>query len=270
MKIQGGHLRKLGKLLLHVPVSLLLPLAIGNNFALAGCNFYGCSQSSVAECNFYGCPNPPRGAECNFYGCPPSPQEPITTSLSLCTQIENVRALAERESLETSSLVRLARIYCARGNPTREGSTRNFQRNSYFVLRADHSLNEYELPANSDYIRVVESNVSILRGVNSRVDYIRNLPPGLQVLNLAGTQVDYIRNLPLGLQVLNLAGTQVDYIRNLPLGLRVLDIRDTSIDYLRNLPNSLECIITGSNNSGVKIYSDPRSCPSLPIEILIP
>ena len=39
----------------------------------AGCNFYGCSQSSVAECNFYGCPNPPMGEKCNFYGCPESP-----------------------------------------------------------------------------------------------------------------------------------------------------------------------------------------------------
>ena len=41
--------------------------------AQAGCNFHGCSQSSVAECNFHGCPNPPMGEECTFHGCPPSP-----------------------------------------------------------------------------------------------------------------------------------------------------------------------------------------------------
>lgn len=47
---------------------------IENQPAIAGCNPFGCSQSSAAECNPFGCPNPPLGAECSPFGCPPSPQ----------------------------------------------------------------------------------------------------------------------------------------------------------------------------------------------------
>lgn len=56
-----------------IGATVTLGVGIKGNNALAGCNFHGCSQSSVAECNFHGCPNAPMGAECNFHGCPPSP-----------------------------------------------------------------------------------------------------------------------------------------------------------------------------------------------------
>jgi hypothetical protein len=64
----------------------LLPLAaifsitlVGVEFfsahaARAGCNSFGCSESSVAECNAFGCPDPPMGEKCTAFGCPPSPQ----------------------------------------------------------------------------------------------------------------------------------------------------------------------------------------------------
>ena len=42
--------------------------------AFAGCNPFGCSQSSAAECNPFGCPNSPMGAACTPFGCPTSPQ----------------------------------------------------------------------------------------------------------------------------------------------------------------------------------------------------
>ncbi|GAP96964.1 DUF1036 domain-containing protein [Leptolyngbya sp. NIES-2104] len=42
--------------------------------AVAGCNVFGCSESTVAECNPFGCPNSPRGQACTAFGCPPSPQ----------------------------------------------------------------------------------------------------------------------------------------------------------------------------------------------------
>jgi hypothetical protein len=41
--------------------------------AQAGCNTFGCSQSSVAECNPFGCPQAPMGEECTPFECPPSP-----------------------------------------------------------------------------------------------------------------------------------------------------------------------------------------------------
>jgi len=44
------------------------------NPVLAGCNAFGCSQSSAADCNAFGCPNPPMGASCTAFGCPASPQ----------------------------------------------------------------------------------------------------------------------------------------------------------------------------------------------------
>ena len=49
-------------------------VGIENKPAVAGCNPFGCSQSSVAECNPFGCPNTPMGAACNPFGCPPSPR----------------------------------------------------------------------------------------------------------------------------------------------------------------------------------------------------
>lgn len=67
---------------------LVSSVGIDSKPAMAGCNFHGCSQSSVAECNFHGCPNPPMGAECNFHGCPPSPlaspqPEPVNNGTAL-------------------------------------------------------------------------------------------------------------------------------------------------------------------------------------------
>lgn len=59
---------------------ITLGVATENKSVLAGCNFHGCSQSSVAECNFHGCPNAPMGAECNFHGCPPSPPAPAPSN----------------------------------------------------------------------------------------------------------------------------------------------------------------------------------------------
>jgi uncharacterized membrane protein len=41
--------------------------------AFAGCNPFGCSQSSVSECNPFGCPKAPMGEACTPFGCPPSP-----------------------------------------------------------------------------------------------------------------------------------------------------------------------------------------------------
>lgn len=54
----------------------ILTLGVGIDIkpAVAGCNAFGCSQSSVAECNPFGCPNSPRGEACTPFGCPPSPQ----------------------------------------------------------------------------------------------------------------------------------------------------------------------------------------------------
>lgn len=56
----------------------LLTTAVGINSepAFAGCNVFGCSQSSVAECNPFGCPNSPMGQACTPFGCPASPQPP--------------------------------------------------------------------------------------------------------------------------------------------------------------------------------------------------
>lgn len=42
--------------------------------AWAGCNPFGCSNSSNAECNPFGCPNGPLGQACTPFGCPASPQ----------------------------------------------------------------------------------------------------------------------------------------------------------------------------------------------------
>ncbi|MFN9174618.1 MAG: hypothetical protein ACK58N_08925 [Synechocystis sp.] len=55
---------------------------IENNPAIAGCNVFGCSQSSVAECNPFGCPQPPLGQECTPFGCPSSPQPSQNSSNS--------------------------------------------------------------------------------------------------------------------------------------------------------------------------------------------
>lgn len=55
---------------------------IENNPAIAGCNVFGCSQSSVAECNPFGCPQPPLGQECTHFGCPSSPQPSQNSSNS--------------------------------------------------------------------------------------------------------------------------------------------------------------------------------------------
>ncbi len=60
-------------LLLVAPVGALV-VAIKTQPAVAGCNPFGCSPSSVAECNPFGCPNPPLGQQCTPFGCPPSPQ----------------------------------------------------------------------------------------------------------------------------------------------------------------------------------------------------
>ena len=49
-------------------------IGIESKPALAGCNAFGCSQSSVAECNPFGCPQVPMGQACTPFGCPPSPQ----------------------------------------------------------------------------------------------------------------------------------------------------------------------------------------------------
>ena len=63
--------------------AFLLTVSIGTIFsefesqpAMAGCNPFGCSQSSAAECNPFGCPNPPLGKQCSAFGCPSSPQLP--------------------------------------------------------------------------------------------------------------------------------------------------------------------------------------------------
>lgn len=55
-------------------------IGIDDKPAVAGCNPFGCSQSSVAECNPFGCPNTPAGAACTPFGCPSSPppqQQPV-------------------------------------------------------------------------------------------------------------------------------------------------------------------------------------------------
>lgn len=66
--------------LLTAPIGTTLFIGIKTQPAIAGCNPFGCSQSSAAECNPFGCPNPPLGAECTPFGCPassqPSPQLP--------------------------------------------------------------------------------------------------------------------------------------------------------------------------------------------------
>ncbi|NCO74001.1 MAG: hypothetical protein GW795_01310 [Cyanobacteria bacterium] len=49
-------------------------LSIAPKIAYAGCNAFGCSESSAAECNAFGCPKPPMGEKCNAFGCPASPQ----------------------------------------------------------------------------------------------------------------------------------------------------------------------------------------------------
>lgn len=59
--------------LLTIPVSAIA-IALANKPAIAGCNPFGCSQSSAAECNPFGCPNPPVGAACSPFGCPSSAQ----------------------------------------------------------------------------------------------------------------------------------------------------------------------------------------------------
>jgi hypothetical protein len=65
------------KLTLPVLVSgvfTLLGEIASNRLAQAGCNPFGCSQSSAAECNPFGCPKSPMGGDCTPFGCPPSPQ----------------------------------------------------------------------------------------------------------------------------------------------------------------------------------------------------
>lgn len=53
---------------------IVVLFASGFHPAIAGCNPFGCSKSSVADCNPFGCPNPPSGAECTPFGCPDSPE----------------------------------------------------------------------------------------------------------------------------------------------------------------------------------------------------
>ena len=52
----------------------LIPSLLISAPAQAGCNPFGCSQSSNAECNPFGCPNAPLGQSCTPFGCPASPQ----------------------------------------------------------------------------------------------------------------------------------------------------------------------------------------------------
>lgn len=61
--------------LLAAPLGAVI-IEAGNQPAMAGCNPFGCSQSSAAECNPFGCPNAPLGAACTPFGCPASPQQP--------------------------------------------------------------------------------------------------------------------------------------------------------------------------------------------------
>ena len=60
-------------LLFAIPVSAIA-IAVANKPVIAGCNPFGCSQSSAAECNPFGCPNPPVGVACTPFGCPSSAQ----------------------------------------------------------------------------------------------------------------------------------------------------------------------------------------------------
>jgi hypothetical protein len=60
-------------LFLTLPIGVML-VCIDSKPAFAGCNPFGCSQSSVAECNPFGCPNVPLGQACTPFGCPASPQ----------------------------------------------------------------------------------------------------------------------------------------------------------------------------------------------------
>jgi hypothetical protein len=59
--------------LLTIPVSAIA-IALVNKPVMAGCNPFGCSQSSAAECNPFGCPNSPVGSACTPFGCPTSAQ----------------------------------------------------------------------------------------------------------------------------------------------------------------------------------------------------
>ncbi|MCL6754004.1 hypothetical protein KBT16_24715 [Nostoc sp. CCCryo 231-06] len=63
-------------LFLAVPIGTILS-GVDIKPAFAGCNTFGCSQSSVAECNPFGCPQSPLGAACTPFGCPPSAQQPV-------------------------------------------------------------------------------------------------------------------------------------------------------------------------------------------------
>ncbi|AFZ27008.1 hypothetical protein Cylst_4957 [Cylindrospermum stagnale PCC 7417] len=68
---------KLLKTVVFVGVASVIATSIGieTKPALAECNPFGCSQSSVAECNPFGCPKAPMGAACTPFGCPQSPQQ---------------------------------------------------------------------------------------------------------------------------------------------------------------------------------------------------
>ncbi|GAA6619651.1 hypothetical protein [Scytonema sp. NUACC26] len=67
---------KLLKALATVGVVSIVATCIGidSERAIAGCNPFGCSQSSVAECNPFGCPQAPMGEACTPFGCPSSSQ----------------------------------------------------------------------------------------------------------------------------------------------------------------------------------------------------
>jgi hypothetical protein len=56
-----------------IPLSAVA-IALVNKPVMAGCNPFGCSQSSAAECNPFGCPNSPVGDACTPFGCPSSAQ----------------------------------------------------------------------------------------------------------------------------------------------------------------------------------------------------
>ena len=66
--------------------------------AFAGCNIFGCSQSSVAECNPFGCPKPPSGQTCTPFGCPESP--PSTQPNQYLNQPNSEQPNAEQSSSE--------------------------------------------------------------------------------------------------------------------------------------------------------------------------
>jgi len=61
------------------------------NPAFAGCNAFGCSQSSAADCNAFGCPNPPMGASYTAFGCQHLHNLLLLQSLSIPIELSVVR-----------------------------------------------------------------------------------------------------------------------------------------------------------------------------------